>query len=358
MTRSSFIFKRSFQQIFKCPASSAIVVFALTVCTFAVLILSSAVYDTYCKLLDILDQKKLYYISFEITDTMTDTEYPILNELFGDDFPGVDGFLEVKVRPNGAGKAYSAVYLGYEFGYPSGANILSGRTYTDEELKSGASVVVLNSFEADGYEIGDEVDINGQNMTLIGTTTKVSSIPLLAAMKYGWSVSFSDIKFSEILTEEQDARFTVLAENAGGVSVYSNYDVWGKGDYNRIRNNIISLLIMLCVSGLIISEVIGYMAKSRMREFNIFKILGISGGRLLAVFYLPIAIMLAVSILLGYSFFKLSEPLQMFLKIDSGLGAGLIFLDFLIVLILLVIVTLPKCITVFRQDVKEGEGAL
>lgn len=177
-------------------------------------------------------------------------------------------------------------------------------------------------------------------------------------MKHGWSVSFSDITFSEILTKEQDARFRELAENAGGGSVITSYDLWGQDDYAKIRKNIISLIVMLSVSGLIISEVFGYMVKSRLREFNIFKILGISSSALFAVFYLPIAIMLAISVLLGYSCFKLSEPLQRFFKIDSGFSSELMLIDFTIVLILLVIVTLPKYVRVLRQDVKEGEGGL
>ena len=77
MTNSGFIIKRSFRLIVKNPSASGIIIFALTVCTFAALILSAAIADRYSDLQATLEMKKLYYFDEKITARSENGRYPL-----------------------------------------------------------------------------------------------------------------------------------------------------------------------------------------------------------------------------------------------------------------------------------------
>ena len=98
MSKARFVLKRSFQQISRNPSVSGIIIFTLSVCTFAALLLTAAAADSYAGLREIEGLKKLYYFygtapggeneyNASVTDSETDGVYPVLGELFSEDFP-------------------------------------------------------------------------------------------------------------------------------------------------------------------------------------------------------------------------------------------------------------------------------
>lgn len=366
MTKSGFIIKRSFQQIFKNPSASGIIIFALTVCTFAALILTAAAADRYADLQKLIELKKQYYFYGEdasagvtyndsVTDRETDGKYPILEELFSEDFPGVDSFLDLEAAMSN-GKKISAIYSGKEVNSPKAEEMAEGRIYSDGELKSGEYVAVINVSECEDLKIGEKVNIGGAEFELIGKTYGGSSIPLFAALKEGWPVSFGDVTFTDYLTAEQEALLLDTLSSEGISKVKTCFEIWSASDYDEIRRAILSLFILTVISGVIIAGVFGYSVTCRLREFNIYKTLGARGVGFFGIFYIPTLIMLAVSLLLGGAMFKISYPARQLLGITSGFTPAVAALAVFTIIILMILVTLPRYIKLLRQDPKDGEG--
>lgn len=354
MTNSGFIIKRSFRQIVKNPSASGIIIFALTVCTFAALILSAAIADRYSDLQATLEMKKLYYFDEKITARSENGRYPLFEKLFSEDFPGIDSFLSIEATlPNG--KKLSAIYSGKEFDTPKDAEMSQGRSYTAEELKSGESIAVVNVSECEGIEIGGMVKIGGQDFTLIGSTFGDTTVPLYAALKHGWSVSFGDAMFTDFLGEEQEAHLRQIVLDSGGGSVITQFELFGTSTYDTIKRAIIGLAVLLTAAGIIISEVFSYTIASRMHEFGIYIILGVRSTSLFWIYYIPPIIMLAFSLILGGTAFLLSKPVRVLLGIVSGFTPKLALIAVLAIILLMMVTTFPKYIKILRQSPHDTE---
>ncbi len=364
MSKARFVLKRSFQQISRNPSVSGIIIFTLSVCTFAALLLTAAAADSYAGLREIEGLKKLYYFygtapggeneyNASVTDSETDGVYPVLGELFSEDFPDVEGFLSIEAfLPDG--KKINAVYSAD--GSPKAAEMAEGRTYSDEELKEGANVAVANVSECEGVKIGEKINIGGAEFELVGKTYGQTSVPLFAVLREGWPVSFGDVRFSEYLTASQEARLLEILAPYGVTSVKTAFDVLSKSDYDDIKSAILSLCALIFISGIIIAEVFGYSVSCRLREFNIYKTLGAQGIGFFGIFYLPTLIMLALSLAIGGTLFRLSLPARRLLEIADGFTPQVAFLAIFAVVLLMGVVTVPMYIKILRQSPKDGEG--
>ena len=364
MTKPLFVFKRSAEQIVKNPSVSGIIIFALTVSCFSALILTAAAADRYYDLLDTLEMKKMWLVG-DITASEDNGSYPLFDRLFSDDFPEIDRFVSLEASaPDG--RKIDLIYSGEEAFSPDPNEMAQGRSYTDSELKNGDSVAVVNVSECGSQKLGEMISIGGAEFEIIGKTYGQTTVPLFAAMREGWRVKVGDIVFSDFLTEEQESLFRSIVSDfsknqnvtvtVGDGGITTHFELFGRSNYDSIKRSVYALLVLLAMSAVIIAEIFGYSVTCRLREFNIYKTLGIRGAELFAIFYLPPIIMLAVSLILGGVLFKLSYPARRLLGITNGFTPTVAVIAVFIIIILMVLVTLLRYIKILKQDPKDGEG--
>ena len=362
MSKILFILKRSVAQVFKNLKASGIIVFSLTICSFATLILLAATQDRYYDLLDTIDMKKMWLFG-DITISKENDSYPFFDTIFSDKFPGVDSFVSLNARVAG-GEEIKLVYSKKEA--PDQELMAEGRTYTDSELNNGDFVAIVNISDCGNKKLGEKINIGETDFEIIGKTYAQTSVPLFSAMKLGWSIKVGDVTFNDFLDEDQEAflRQTVneISENqvitttVGDGGITTHFDLFGRADYDLIKRAIISLLALLVISGIIIGTVFNYSVNCRMREFNIYKTLGANKSALLGLFYAPPLFMLAISLILGAAVFKLSYHARKLLGIETRFSPAIATLAVFLIFILMLTVTLPKYLKVLLSSPKDGEG--
>ena len=239
------------------------------------------------------------------------------------------------------------VYLERHPYYTPSLDLLDGRPFTEEEMCNGSNVLIIADYINDWHEgeqlqVGDTVIMNDRPYEIIGIDRQNSYITesnLLASQDF--IISISQIRFASQLSVREEQLLTDLCEElrARPKTVYSEMST--EFVIHVITYIGLIALVLYCAFS-IISQLFDYMVKSRLYEYNIYKVLGISNGLLLALFYTPILIISAFSFALGLAIYRCSDTLQYSLGMEDVLPAWASLICCALIIAVLIVTTFPQ----------------
>ena len=221
--------------------------------------------------------------------------------------------------------------------------VTHGRTFLQEELITNKQVVIIDEGGSmyDNQEINEMISIMDEEYQIIGLTSSGNFIPFISVMdNEDFLFVVDQIVFAYKLSSAERSQFYKEINNLGGtpVSVYEmhmNHFV-----LTIVLYLIIIVIVMFCCMGTVVA-LFHYMVKSRMYDFNVFKLCGIGRGQLLSLFYTPLFMIFILSCLAGFVLYRMSIPLQGRLGITGNLPWQIILLAFLLLLFFMLITVEP-----------------
>lgn len=302
------------------------------------------------------DNLKLYYIDSDEPDNRN----LVLELLENDAIPDISSFWNLKAYPKGGSSdgVSAAIYSDGDFRFTQELDIISGRSFTQDELDTGADVIVWNNndfYISTGLrqrkDIGDTVSINGEDYTVIGLSGTDNYISLKNVLSSNvFDIRVSAVNFKKVPSDFEAQKFRELVETYN-CTTRTQYDMAFKSFiYKAVDCIIIILGIIMCAIS-IISQLFDYMVKSTLYELNIYKVQGISSGSLFEILYLPLILMTIVSLIIGYALFYLSLPLQRLLNMHGKIGGVTVIVVLSILVIIILLITIPKYNKLFNKSV-------
>lgn len=327
MHRHLFCLKRTFSELRSNAPLSLIILFTLTVCTFSMLLCVNALlYSTsYLKRMD--QNLRGFYINAGSGDSRE-----LLLDLL-DDFGGIFKISDPGAYPKGGGSgiAYAKIYSSSDQRFAADLDIISGRAFSDEELSNGDNVIIwhnndfyINSGMTKRYSVGEEISLGRDNYLIIGLSGSGSFITFRNAVNNeNLSLRFSGVMFKNIPTEaEKSALYALAAEHGCTVESYGD-KAFDSFLSNGLECAAVMIFIIVC-SVLILSQIFEFMLRSRMREFGIYRVLGIDRQLLGELIFLPLLTFSLAALVTGRGLFQLSLPLQRALNMWGEVKPGVL----------------------------------
>lgn len=332
-----------------------IIIFSFTVCVFSLFILINELLYSTTFLLHRNESKKNY----SITSNIADNSAFVRELLYDDTLPEISEIVGLTAYPKGGNRqSIRAALCGVDDRIKCTPDILSGRFFTLDELESGSNVIIwcndeiyINSGLRDRKELGDSVIIKDVTYTVIGLSKSDIYLPLNTAfLNDALEIRLSGLRFSHIPTSEEIKILESIADDYD-CNIVSRYE----RELSEFLSNsfdcvIIILGIIFCVI-CIVSSLFDYIVRSMLYEYSIYKLLGISNCGLFEFLYLPLFIIMAVSLAAGYGLFCLLYPLQTLLNMYGRVDAASAVVVLAIMLTVMLFVTIPKYKRLFQADI-------
>ena len=170
--------------------------------------------------------------------------------------------------------------------------VASGRWFTEEEMKTGAKVVIVPNYDlavkfeqgmfgdpVPHYEIGEKFVINGEEYTIIGETTSVEyvyMIPYNAFTNKNLLSSGVNISIKELYTEEKSEIFINKVNSYLDTTIKRKADV-RVPELERIFRLMIYAILNITVINL--AFIYSYLLKTRKEMIGLFKLYGLKKNK-------------------------------------------------------------------------------
>lgn len=250
------------------------------------------------------------------------------------------------------------IYRQTDIRYTVKFDLIAGREFTEEEIASGADVVILSNTlnyrqEGNEYLVGDTVQINGIPYEIIGidkTESYITEQNILGHQNF--YIYFDNIEFTKKLTSTEEQIFVNLF-----ATVDATPSSWFTQRFSEFMMHLVTYvaligLVSYCTFS-IIAQLFNYMVKSRMYEYNIYKVLGVGKVLLFALYFTPIVLVALLSNAVGFLLYRYSEPLQQHIGMEETLSSSICILCFAVIGVVLLIAVLPNYRKLKRQSAIE-----
>ena len=327
MHRHLFCLKRTISELRSNAPLSLIILFTLTVCTFSMLLcINALLYSTsYLKRMD--QNLRGFYINASSSDCRE-----LLLDLL-DDFDNISKIENAGASPKGGGSGANSakIYSSSDQRFAAELDIISGRAFSEEELSSGDNVIIwhnndfyINSGMTKRYSVGDEISFGRDNYLIIGLSGSDSFITLQNAVNNeNLNLRFSGVMFKNIPTEAEKSALNALAEEHGCTVESFSDKAFDSFLSNGLECATVMIFIIVC-SVLILSQIFEFILRSRIREFGIYRVLGIDRLLLGELIFLPLLIFYLAALVSGWGLFRLSLPLQRALNMWGEVKPGVL----------------------------------
>lgn len=350
--RFRFVLESSFKQLIRNIKSTVVIILSLTVCVSAVFFMAEALLYSTNFLKNIAVNKRTYNLHLSAGGENPGKRYDFYEAVMHDEnFPEIEFVsniflnpvkqdnMEVYIAPN--------VYLHNHPYYTPSLNLLEGRPFTEEELRNGSNVIIIADnindwHDGDPLQVGDTVIMNDKTYEIIGIDRQNSYITesnLLASQDF--IICIDQIRFASLLSPNEEQLLTDLCAElrTRPKTVYSEQ---ASGFAMHVITYIGLIALVLYCAFSIISQLFDYMVKSRLYEYNIYKVLGISNKLLLALFYTPILLISALSFALGLVIYHCSDALQYYIGMEDVLPTSASLVCCVLVVSVLIVTTFPQ----------------
>ena len=289
--------------------------------------------------------------------------YAVYNEvIYGNTLPDISSISGIYANPimdeNVEDYISSAIYLHNDSRYSTKLDLIDGRGFTEEEIANGSNVIIissdLNYWKGENpYQVGDIVMINNTPYEIIGIDSYSSYITEQNVLNNrNFIIYFDSIQFSQRLSASDEKAFMELfaSVNCSPTSIFTQ--LLTEFTMHVVTYVALIGLISYCAFS-IIAQLFNYMVKSRLYEYNIYKVLGIKQSMLFAVYYTPILMISVLAGFLGIMLYRYSEPLQSHIGMENVLEPGVYIICLLIIGIVLLLATMPNYIKLKLQSAVE-----
>jgi len=350
--RSRFVLEASIKQLIRNIKSTVVIILSLTICVASVFFMAEALLYSTNFLKNMAVNKRTYNLHLSAGGENPEKRYDFYNMVMYDEaFPEIEFVsniflnpvkqdnMEVYIAPN--------VYLDQHPYYTPSLDLREGRPFTEEELRNGSNVLIIAEYVNDWHEgeplqVGDTVTMNDAAYEIIGIDRNVSYITesnMLASQ--GFVISIDQIRFASLLSASEEQLLIDYCEElrARPKTVYSEQ---ASGFAMHVITYIGLIVLVLYCAFSIISQLFDYMVKSRLYEYNIYKVLGISNKLLLALFYTPILLISALSFAFGLVIYHCSDILQYYIGMEDVLPTSASLVCCVLVVSVLIVTTFPQ----------------
>ena len=363
MMRIRFIFITSIKHISYNIKSSLVVLISLTICICSIFLMAEALLYSNSFLENAEINKRTYSVEVIGRPHESDKTYAIFNELInGDTLPKISSFSGIYVNPvideNVEEYISASVYFEDDPRYSVDMDIVDGRSFTTEEILSGANVVIisknLNYWKSNNpYRVGDQVLINNTPYEIIGIDRNQSYITKQNVLNnQNFVIYFDKIQFAEKLDSEAEIVFKEVFAPIGGNPVSRFSQLVAEFAMHVVTYIALIGLVSYCALS-IIAQLFSYMVNSRRYEYNIYRVLGIDLPMLVSLYYTPILLLSFAAGALAFLVYKYTEPLQCYIGMEKTLEALVCGICYMIIAVVLLLVTLPNFIRLKRQSAIE-----
>lgn len=350
--RVRFVVEASVNQLIRNIKSTVVIILSLAVCITSVFFMTEALLYSTNFLKNMLVNKRTYNLHLASSAEFPEKRYDFYKTIMYDEaFPEIEYIPTVFANPinNENTKVYIApsIYAEQKTYYKPSLDLMEGRPFTEEEMRNGNNVLIIAEYVNDWHkgepiQVGDTVIMNDKPYEIIGIDRQNSYITesnLLANQDF--IISISQIRFASQLSAREEQLLTDLCAQLRSKpkTVFSEMAT-GFAMHVITYIGLIGLVLYCAFS--IISQLFNYMVKSRLYEYNIYKVLGISNGLLLALFYMPILIISACSFALGLTIYRCSDTLQYSLGMEDVLPCWASLLCCGLIISVLIVTTFPQ----------------
>ncbi len=361
--RLRFILGVSVKQLWNNIKSTLVVFLSLTVCVTSVFLMAEALLYSNSLIQNIEVNRRTYSIADNGYSEDYASAYALYREvIYGDTLPEISRIDGIYAKPimneNAEDYIELSVYLISDARYTTDFDLIDGRAFTEEEIANGANVVILSDTlnywrPGNEYKVGETIKLNDVSYEIIGidrTGSYITEKNILNSQNF--FINFGNIEFAKKLSSTEEQTFIDLfaTTDAQPTSWFSQY-------FMEFMMHIITYIVLIglvsyCAFS-IIAQLFNYMVKSRLYEYNIYKILGIEKKLLFALYFTPIVMVAVLSNIAGFLIYRYSEPLQQYIGMDNVLSTGMCFVCFAMIGIVLLIAVMPNYRKLKRESAIE-----
>lgn len=356
--RWRFILSVSLKQLWNNIKSTLVVFLSLTVCVTSVFLMAEALLYSNTFIQNMEVNRRTYSIENNGYHEDYLGTYDLYKEVFsGSTLPEISCIDNIYANPTNtisdsvdgtSEENFSlAIYRQNDIRYTVKFDLIAGREFTEEEITNGANVVILSDTlnywrSGNEYRVGDTVQINGISYEIIGLDRTESYITEQNVLEHrNFCIYFDNIEFTKKLTSAEEQILVDLF-----ATVDATPSSWFSQQFSEFMMHLITYvaligLVSYCAFS-IIAQLFNYMVKSRMYEYNIYKVLGVGKALLFALYFTPIALVAVLSNVAGFLLYRYSEPLQQHIGMGDTLSSGICVLCFAVVGVVLLIAVLPN----------------
>lgn len=358
--KETYLWKLSIKHLWNHKGSSFIIFMSIAVCVFSLLLLTEEMFYSTDFLKDVDYKKRSYSIGYGYgfsydTDTTLFYEadnsliYDLAEELLnGNTFPveSIDIICAIPECATDAFMDYMYIYNSNRTNMEmSDIQLTDGRLFTEEEERTGANVIILDTGDSStglvGKKVGGTVTINEVTYEIIGTCEHSGTyITYANAVKTQmYRLYCGTVTFSHQLNQEEKRAFEDRLSLCGA-NAATRYDEEIDSYVQGVIRFFLIILVFLFFITRIIVQMFLYMVDSRKGEFTIYQELGCSVGNFRKIFYYPALMLALLGESLGMIFYALSRDLKSWINMDTPLCLPVqLVLDLLIIIIVVAVIS-------------------